>query len=81
MNYEEAKAKLIEIITARLRAAGKSVPSIKEETLLLDGCLPMDSLELAAVVISMSEITGTDPFASGFVQFQTVAELARLYAS
>jgi hypothetical protein len=81
MNYEEAKEKLIEIITARLSARGQDVPLLEEKTLLLDGNLPMDSLELAAVVIGMSEISGKDPFASGFVQFQTLGELAQLYSA
>jgi hypothetical protein len=81
MNYDEAKAKLIEVITARLTAAGKDVPRLEETTSLLGGSLPLDSLELAVIVISMGEFTGNDPFASGFIEFQTIGELARLYAN
>lgn len=81
MNFEETKAKLIEIITATLSAAGKDVPPLDETAVLLDGTVPLDSLELAVVVIHMGQFTGKDPFASGFVQFQTVGELARLYAT
>ncbi len=39
----------------------------------------LDSLALALVVVKMEERTGQDPFAEGFVNFQTVGELADLY--
>ena len=80
MTYDETKAKLIEVIVTRLAATGKDVPSLEETTMLLGDSLPIDSLELAVIVIHMAEITGNDPFASGFVEFQTLGELARLYA-
>jgi len=81
MNYDEAKAKLIEVIRNRLVDAGKDIPPLEDDTVLLDGSLSLDSLEIAVVVITMGEITHSDPFASGFIGFQTIGELARLYAN
>ena len=41
---------------------------------------PLDSMGLAIVVLRLEEKTGKDPFASGFIHFRTVGELAALYA-
>jgi hypothetical protein len=81
MNYDEAKTAVIEVITARLIEAGKEIPPMEETTDLLGGSLPLDSLELAVIVVTMGEITRSDPFASGFVDFRTLGELARLYTN
>jgi acyl carrier protein len=51
------------------------------ETVLLDSSLGIDSLDLAAIVVQLSEETGKDPFEDGFIDFRTVGELARLYAA
>lgn len=40
---------------------------------------PLDSMGLAIVVLQLEEVTGKDPFAEGFILFQTVGELAALY--
>ena len=52
-----------------------------DDTLLLGGRLGIDSLDLAAIVVNLSEIAQNDPFANGFIEFRTVGELARLYAA
>jgi acyl carrier protein len=41
---------------------------------------PLDSMGLAIIVLRLEERTGKDPFASGFIHFRTVGELAALYA-
>ena len=41
--------------------------------------LPMDSLDLATLVVTMEMLTGTDPFREGFKTFHTVEELTALY--
>lgn len=40
---------------------------------------PLDSMGLAVAVLNLEEVTGKDPFAEGFINFQTVGELAELY--
>jgi len=80
MNYAETKDKLSEIINARLVATGNERHPLEDATALLGGSLPLDSLELAVVVLEMTKMTSRDPFASGFIEFQTLGELARLYA-
>ena len=81
MNYHEAKTKVMDVITSRLLETGNAVPPMEETTEILGGSLPLDSLELAVIVLKLQEATGVDPFASGFVEFQTIGELARLYAT
>ena len=62
-------------------AAGKGLnaPTIQAETRLLGGGLPIDSLDLAGIVVELEAATGRDPFAQGFVDFRTAGELASLY--
>jgi acyl carrier protein len=63
-------------------AAEKNLPGapVMADTLLLGPALGIDSLDLAAIVVELSETTGKDPFRSGFIEFRTVGELSRLYA-
>lgn len=56
-----------------------TVPPIAEETVLLGSTLGIDSLDLAAIVVELSEVTGKDPFQDGFIEFRTVGELSDLY--
>lgn len=62
-----------------LNDKGAPPPSIEAETLLLDGPLEIDSLDLATLVVVLEEKTGLTPFAKGFVLFHTAGELARLF--
>ena len=54
-------------------------PKVAESTRLLGGGLPVDSLDLASILLQLETITGRDPFREGFINFRTVGELARLY--
>ena len=49
------------------------------EATLLGGELPLDSLDLATVLIEMQEQVGQDPFASGFMEFRTIGDLVNIY--
>ena len=40
--------------------------------------LPIDSLDLATVVIELEVEMGIDPFKDGFISFPTARELAKL---
>lgn len=68
------------ILTETLQAKGQAVPDLGDDTALLGGGLGIDSLDLAGLVVNLTETTGKDPFADGFVSFRTIGELARLYA-
>lgn len=67
-------------ITEALRDKGLQVPELRDNTELLGGELGIDSLDLAAIVIRLSEWVGRDPFESGFIEFRTIGELAGLYS-
>jgi acyl carrier protein len=43
--------------------------------------LPMDSLDLATLIVSLEINTGLDPFRTGFKTFHSVGQLVELYES
>jgi acyl carrier protein len=48
-----------------------------ESEFLVD--LPMDSLDLATLIVTLELTTGIDPFRDGFKTFHSIAELIALY--
>lgn len=80
MQYREVFAQLETIIRDLAKSKGASAPKLTESTLLLGDTLPIDSLDLASIVVQMEEATGYDPFSEGFIEFRTASDLARLYA-
>jgi len=60
---------------------GETLPAIDPTTALLGGGLPIDSLDLAVIVVELEGATGNDPFRDGFVEFRTVQDLVDLFAS
>lgn len=72
---------MIEEELARIVAdKGTALPPVGPDTLALGGPLPIDSLDLATLLVVLEQRTGCDPFRAGFRQFQTLGELAALYA-
>ena len=73
----------VQLICSKIRTTlidkGESVGDVDASTTLLGGNLQLDSLDLAAIVVELEQATGRDPFAGGFVEFQTVQELAELF--
>jgi len=71
---------LIKVVVDRIATSkGTSAPKILPNTALLGGGLPIDSLDLASLVVELEQATGRDPFKAGFVDFRTAGELAQLY--
>lgn len=74
---------MIERVIAELQRilADKGEPHgpIAPGSLLLDGDLAIDSLDLATLVVALEEQTGREPFKAGFRMFTTVGELATLF--
>lgn len=69
------------IVDRLVRQKGQPPVRLDEGTKFLGGSIPMDSLDLAVLVTELQTITGIDPFQAGFRSFQTVGELASLYAA
>ena len=73
----------IQLICSKIRTTltdkGESIGQLDASTALLGGDLPLDSLDLAGIVVELEQATGRDPFGGGFVEFQTVRELAELF--
>jgi acyl carrier protein len=80
MDIGQAQQEIVRILTETLEAKGQTPENLREDTQLLGGMLPIDSLDLAGLVVNLTEATGKDPFANGFIAFRTIGELARLYA-
>jgi acyl carrier protein len=59
---------------------GVLCPDITLSTLFLQD-LPMDSLDLATLIVSLEISTGLDPFRDGFKTFHNVGQLIELYDS
>lgn len=63
-----------------LEDKGMPKVAVAPDTALLEGGVPIDSLDLAQLVLELQEKTGRDPFAAGFIEFRTVGELTQLFA-
>jgi acyl carrier protein len=70
---------IVDTINEVLAENGHDPALLRPETNILQET-NLDSMGLAIVVVRLEEKTGKDPFAQGFISFQTVQELATLYA-
>ena len=79
------RATVMVLIGTRIReiaaAKGAAPPAIAADTKLFEGQLPIDSLDLAGLVVELETTTGVEPFRDGLIEFHTVGELAALFAS
>jgi acyl carrier protein len=79
-DYQTMLTHIERIIGDIAAAKGASKPPrVHESMRLLGGELPIDSLDLAGILVQLESVTGYDPFKEGFINFRTVGELARLY--
>jgi len=80
MNAAEIRARIVRILGKIIAAKGLPAPDLGDDTVLLGGSLGIDSLDLAELIVTMTEECRKDPFAAGLLEFRTVGELVRLYA-
>lgn len=78
MSEQELLQQIERIIGTIAISKGLPTPKVESSTILLME-LPIDSLDLAAVLGELQLMTNYDPFEAGFINFQTAGELARLY--
>lgn len=64
--------------TALILAKGLPCPAITSQTEFFND-LPIDSLDLATLLVNLELETNIDPFHTGFKTFRSVGELAMLY--
>jgi acyl carrier protein len=77
-----------ETVLARIEAAvgeiavskGAAQPQVTAASRMLGGELPIDSLDLATIVLRLDAETGQRPFEDGFIEFHTAGELAKRYS-
>lgn len=71
---------IVQIIQSKLKEKGLVACEIFPESQLLGGSIPIDSLDLATIIVEIEENITIRPFEEGFINFQTVGELAALYS-
>lgn len=79
-NRSEVVATIREVLIEIIKERTSLVPEITEDTEFLGTELPIDSLDLATLVVELEQRLQQDPFKSGFKAFRTVGELSTLYA-
>ncbi len=79
MNRDEIITSIGAIVSRIIEEKGEKPIEIGADTPFLGGQLPIDSLDLATIVVELDIVTGRDPFKDGFIEFRTVGELAALY--
>lgn len=79
MTKEQLLAQISTLVQRALADKGLQPVDIQPDTELLGASVGIDSLDLAAIVVQLSEVTGCDPFENGFVYFRTAGELVDLY--
>lgn len=76
---------LIAVIAAELAVIvaekGEILPAIGGGSVFLGDDLPVDSLDLATLLVVLEQKLKVDPFRRGFRRFATAGELAALYAA
>jgi acyl carrier protein len=79
MTEQDVLNQINEITNRMLADKGLPQASITASSELLGSEIGIDSLDLATLVRELEEFTGFDPFAEGFIEFQTAGQLAKLY--
>lgn len=79
MNRDEIITSIGAIVNRVIEDKGEKPIEISADTAFLGGQMPIDSLDLATIVVELEAVTGHDPFKDGFIEFRTVGELAALY--
>lgn len=68
-------SEVVDIVTRK----GYTAPIITIDSNLFDGTLPIDSLDIASIIIKLEELFDDNPLVVGFNYFQTVGDLACFY--
>jgi len=73
------KKDLIDKIIDYLNKINPKVNSLNDKTKLLEEVIDFDSLDLAGLISYLEEETNLDPFQDGFIEFESIEELAILF--
>jgi len=75
MNKEE----IVNEIISYIKSVNVTQVELTKSTKLLEEIIDFDSLELAGLVAYIEQLVDFDPFEGGFVEFETISELAELF--
>ncbi len=80
MTLDEVRGCMELSLNRILSQKGLDKVHLQDDMRLLGGEIQIDSLDLAVLIMAMEQATKKDPFKGGFRSFQTVGELASMYA-
>ena len=72
---------IIAELAAIVAEKGETLPAVGSSAVFLGSGLPVDSLDLAPLLVVLEQKLKVDPFRRGLRLFSTVGELAALYAA
>lgn len=82
MNYKQIELEIIKYIQDFHKTMEIQInENLSSNSLLLESISGFDSLELAGLVAHLEELTNFDPFEGGFVEFESIGELAKLFSA
>jgi len=76
----EAQTAIVEELARIIAEKGDAPPSLVPSSVFLGGGLPIDSLDLATLLVVLEKRFGFDPFRAGLRRFTTLGDLAAIYA-
>lgn len=77
--FDELLALIAAELAAIVAEKGDVLPEIGRDSVFLGSDLPVDSLDLATLLVALERKLGVDPFRAGFRRFTTAGELAEIY--
>ena len=81
MTPERVRESALGFLKSSLADKGLGMAAVDDQSPLLGSELGIDSLDLATIVVQLTEATGKDPFAEGFIEFTTFGELVHLFCA
>lgn len=81
INFGALLALINEELSAIMAEKGDVLPPLTADSVFLGGQSPVDSLDLATLLVTLERRLKVDPFRRGFRQFATAGELAALYVA
>jgi acyl carrier protein len=81
MNHAHVTSVIEDTIRRIVVERGGAPVETSGDTAQLGGAVPIDSLNLATIVVELEGQFGVDPFKDGFIDFKTIGETAALYVA
>ena len=75
-----AREEILNVLRSKNQGSVLRAEEITGGTMLVNGPIPLDSLDLVEILVALQQRTGKDPFSKQFTQFRTVDDLIALFS-